>query len=199
MEFLLHIAPLLNAVAAITLALITWKYVVLTKALLKSNQALVESEINPQVIISIHARDGRLIISMQNVGRSQAINVHAHIEPNLDERLFHPQISTDTVTKMLMQDHVAPTQRIETVIGYMRDILSQRDLPDIRRKYNVAISYSSLERTFKKQESYDIDLSGALIPKKARSETIEFKLDKINKSLLSINDAIRTTKTDQAL
>jgi hypothetical protein len=178
------------AFATVRLAKITNRYVGLTNDLVKVNQKMLEEQTNPYVVLSVVSEDGNLQVHIENFGRSSALRFTGIFEPRLDERLFHRQMGSGALMSMLNQFHIGPSQKISTIIGRTQDIVNGADFESIQRKYTIYLTYFRQDHEAPIKVSYEIDLSGVLIPKKLRAESLNFKLGQIVKYLHLINGAL---------
>ena len=76
---------IITTLATVALAIFTWRYVVLTKRIVKSNEKINKELLRPYVIVYFIKDNHELYFCIKNIGKRIAKDLEIKINPDIEE------------------------------------------------------------------------------------------------------------------
>ena len=147
-NFLNENSGAITALATVILTAITWRYVRLTKMMLRASNI-------PVVRLFLYAREYNITLCVQNIGIGFARDIK--FTGDLSFKPIAPLSKRDVTLKELEPfksriDYLAPGQKIETVL-FLRDDMAR--VPN--HKFDITVTYRDLANT-KNQKTFTFEI-----------------------------------------
>lgn len=186
------IATMMSAITSLVLAILTLKYVNITKRTLNEMEITREESSRPYVIVDYEVDEKRFVhLYIENLGTTAAKKIT--IEMDSDVVLKNGKKAKDLIFDREIK-YLVPNQRISTVL------FPTWEIPEINGEYaerKVLIKYYNSDSKKKYTDEYFISLKPYkhnLYFKKVTTEDIVKSLNDINKSLKQISTTLNEEK-----
>lgn len=176
-------------ISTVTLAILTWKYVRLTKIISETNVKYFIEATRPYVTANIFVIDQHIKLVIKNTGNRCASNVMISFNPKLEFLLYKNFIEKFNfdLDQLLHQATIVPQHSIDISLNLSPSYF--KNSPS-RKLIETQIEYDDGNGK-KYKEKYEFDTDNILYEKKVATYTDQYFLNKISEHTNKVNELIK--------
>lgn len=181
----------ITAIATLTLAILTVRYVLLTGKILKSNEKTNKELLRPYIVVDMITEDLSLFLIIRNIGKRPANKLSIDIKPELDDILYEDINRNKKMVDykpILNQSFFSPGYEIKFALNYNPTILELKN-PEKNYEYSIHVEYLD-DDEIKYEEKYNINLDSLLYEYKIANFTSIYYLQKFEMHLKEMTKQI---------